>query len=103
MEENRVNEFIATFEQLITTNQSEEALNEVLDPNNEEILRFAALDLLIPVGNRLADGRLFRQDIETWCTLQSVLEYLVKLSNPKEILIGLLELLEQAKSDEFFG
>lgn len=103
MEDSKLNEFIAHFEELISKKQTDDALTEILDPNNEEIIRLACLDLLIPVGNQLVDGRLFLRDIEAWCTYQSILDYIVKISKPKEILIGLLELLEQTRSDEFFG
>lgn len=98
----KVDEFVTSLDDLISKKASDEALTRVFDSNNEDLVRMASLDILNMVGPRLRDRNCEEGDIDEWYNLQSMLEYVVTVSSPKEMLIGLLSLLEIAQSDEFF-
>jgi len=95
--------FATIFDDFLCKNQSDEALNLILEPENENLVLLSCFDLISCIGSRMCNGDLFKRDAETWCTLQNILDYVLKICKPKESLIALLQLLSQIRSDEFFG
>lgn len=97
------NVFLVNFTECVEQNHSvDEALNLILEPGNEKFVLDSCFELVSCLGNRMGNGELFKRDVEAWCTLQNILDYIVKVCKPREILVALLQLLSQIGSDEFF-